>query len=921
LLVVALFEQGVTMHIERQPLHTRFHKSAAYFAAVILLAAALIIRMSESSTGAIALSTGVISAKVSDHVGVDSIGNPDGTGTSNCVRYQPTSSATSSGWVTSTSSPNEAQTAHGQSGTSCPSSLDIGQQSAVGIRPAGATTFTSGTPFLLARAIHYNNPIRGAAQYWNGKFTVQLAGFDGSPQVGLNWWMWETPNNANPCAGGSDSNGCFDEIKFTSQIGDQIVTQAGYDYRLVVTGFVSVNSSTTCPGTPSGASVNDFWTHEGATTHACLYAALSQVRKVVISKSILGSGDGVDAPSAQFGFTTTGNISGSPWANGSFTLSPPTNGNASTTAKEIVSTDTISVTEAAPPNSNWSLTNIACTDYDANGNPRPLPSGATYNTTTRRLQLTQIPAPLDVSHPDITCVFQNTYTPHATLTLVKQVTGGNATLSDFTLTATGADVVPTADHTISGTSGLQNVTSRSVPAGAYTLSENGPSGYISNQGWSCPGASIVDNVVTLVDGANITCTITNRYQTGSLRINVVISAPPGSVTAPGRDFTGTYTCGTDPAAPFSATQASPFGAANLPMGTSCSVVAMQPTGDLANASFAWSTPTYSTQPVIIGDETESIITVTFPVIQRFGSFSVTKSISDQSGYTGAPGRIFPITYSCSIGDAVVASGTLNAIVGVPISPAEQIPATATCQLAETLVLLEGDFSDGSYEWSTPQFSDATVLIADDQNVRISVTNRFDRIFGSLLISKTLSGSAAGFIEGSKFTFTVSCGEVYSTTVTAGIDDPATTANIPRGTQCNVSEVAPTGGLSSTEYSWGTTPSPQSVTVERLNQSVVFNNSITFVASTTTSTTLPATTTTTVPGTTTTIPGTTTTIAPTTTTIAPTTTTTIPTELDVLVPDELQELPVTGHSSNSALFTGILMILIGGIFVLRKRIIR
>jgi LPXTG-motif cell wall-anchored protein len=912
LLVVALFEQGVPMHTTGQSLHTRFHKSAAYFASAILLAAALIIRVNESSTGAIALSTGVISAKVSDHVGVDSVGNPDGTGTSNCVRYKPTATSTSSGWVTSTSSPNEAQTAHGQSGSSCPSSLDIGQQSAVGIRPAAATTFTSGTPFLLARAIHYNNPIRGAAEYWNGKFTIQMAGFDGAPQVGLNWWMWETPNNANPCAGGSDSNGCFDEIKFTSQIGDQIVTQAGYDYRLVVTGFISVNSSTTCPSTPSGASVNDFWTHEGATTHACLYAALSQVRKVVITKSILGNGENVDAPSAQFGFTTTGNISGSPWANGSFTLTPPTNGNASTTAKEIVSTDTISVTEAAPPNSNWSLTNIACTDYDANGNPRPLPSGATYNTTTRRLELTQIPAPLDVTHPDITCVFQNSYTPHATLTLVKQVTGGNATLSDFTLTATGADVVPTADHTISGTSGLQNVTSRSVPAGAYTLSEDGPSGYVSNQGWSCPGASIVNNVVTLVDSADITCTITNRYQSGSLRINVVISAPPGSVTSPGRDFTGTYTCGADPGAPFTATQASPFGAANLPMGTSCSVVATQPTGDLANSSFAWSTPTYSTQPVIIGDETESIITVTYPVIQRFGSFSVTKSISDQSGYTGAAGRIFPITYSCRIGEDVVAQGTLNAIAGVSISPEEQIPATATCQLAETLVLQEGDFADSSYEWTTPQFNDASPVIPIDQVVPISVTNQFNRVFGSLLISKTLSGSTAGFVADTRFSFTVSCGEIYSATLTAGIGDPATTANIPRGTQCIVTEIAPTTGLNTTEYTWGATPSPQSVSIERLNQPVVFDNSITFVASTTTSTTLP-TTTTTLPTPTTTIPGTTTTVAP--------TTTTIPNELDVLVPDELQELPVTGHSSNSALFAGILMILIGGIFILRKRIVR
>jgi LPXTG-motif cell wall-anchored protein len=910
----ALFKLGVLMHYAQQ--HFRFHKSAAYFASAILLAVILVVRVNESSVRAISLSTGVISAKISDHVGVDISGNPDGTATSNCIRYQPTASSTSSGWVTSSSSPNEAQTAHGSPDSSCPSSLDITQQSAVGIRPTGATTFTSGTPFLLARAIHYNNPIRGAAQYWNGKFTIQLAGFDGSPQVGLNWWMWETPNNANPCAGGSDSNGCFDEIKFTSQIGDQIVTQSGYDFRLVITGFVAVGASTSCPSTPSGTTLNDFWTHEGSTTHACLYAALSEVRKVVITKSVIGNGDGVNAPSAQFGFTTTGSISGSPWANGSFILTPPTNGSASTTAKEIVSTDTVAVTESTPPNSNWSLANIACTDYAANGNQRPLPSGATYNLTTRRLELANISVPVNAAHPDIECVFQNTYTPHATLTLVKNISGGSASISDFTLTATGSHAAPTADYTISGTSGLQNVTSRSVPAGAYTLSENGPSGYISNQGWSCPGASVVGNVVTLVDGSNVSCKITNRYQTGSLRINVVISAPPGSVTTPNRDFTGTYTCGAAPVAPFTATQASPFFVATIPMGTSCSAVATQPTGGLANASFAWSTPTYSVQPVVIGDETESVITVTYHVIQRVGSFSVTKSISDQSGYTGAAGRVFPITYTCRISDEVVATGTLNAVAGVAISPSEPIPATSICELAEALVSLEGDFADSSYEWSTPLFSDASPVIPVDQVLHITVTNRFTRIFGSLLISKTLSGSTAGFLTGTTFRFNVSCGETYNATIVVGISDPAVTATIPRGTQCIVAETPPTSGLSTTEYSWGETAPSQNVTIERLNQPVVFNNNIVFVASTTTSTTLPATTTTS--------PVTTTSIPSTTTTIAPTTTSTVPIELQVIgadSPDELQVLPLTGHSDNRAMFTGILLILIGGLFIFRKKIIR
>ena len=89
------------------------------------------------------------------------------------------------------------------------------------------------------------------------------------------------------------------------------------------------------------------------------------------------------------------------------------------------------------------------------------------------------------------------------LTLVKVVTndnGGNAVAADFTLTAAG----PTP---ISGAGGAAS--DALFHAGAYALSEIGPSGYTAS-GWVCEGTGTQNNgSVTLELGQTATCRITN----------------------------------------------------------------------------------------------------------------------------------------------------------------------------------------------------------------------------------------------------------------------------------------------------------------------------------------------------------------------------------------------------------------------------
>ncbi|MET0975830.1 MAG: collagen-binding domain-containing protein [Leifsonia sp.] len=116
--------------------------------------------------------------------------------------------------------------------------------------------------------------------------------------------------------------------------------------------------------------------------------------------------------------------------------------------------------------------------------------------------------------------------PAAELTLVKVVDGGPAAPGDWDLTADG----PTP---ITGSSGDTTVMGAVVDPGDYTLSEStGPGGYTAGD-WTCVGATVVDDVVTLEPGDAATCTIVNTYTAGDPKLTLVKvvkggTAPPTS---------------------------------------------------------------------------------------------------------------------------------------------------------------------------------------------------------------------------------------------------------------------------------------------------------------------------------------------------------------------------------------------------------
>ncbi|MDA2972730.1 MAG: choice-of-anchor K domain-containing protein [Actinomycetota bacterium] len=481
-----------------------------------------------------AVSIGTISAQMSNQQGITETGDPDGTNESNCIRYAPPNDSTSSQFVTS---PGEALTAHGRDGGSCPSSLDVDEQSALGVKPAVGSTILNGDPFLLARVIHYNNPVIVDAEYFRGDMSLKFGDFDGTPTVTFPWRMWETPN-AGPCPNGVGPSGCDDETIFTDQISDVPLSQDGIDYLLVIDGFVPVNSEDACPATPTDPAENDFWTDENSTTHACLYGSIYQERPVTIVKEIQGVTEEVVAPSETFIIDSEGDLTGSPWDT-SFELTPPADGFDSADPVSIIGRDTATLTEESMMDSRWELTDIECTDFDAEGEPRLLPKGATYDVENGQLILSEVPAPDYEDDGSITCTFTNTYTPMTTLTLVKVVEDGDATVKDFTLTATGVDGTPTEEVVVSGISGSDDVTEVMVPAGEYVLSEDGTEGYLSPNGWDCGEAEMDGDSVMVEDDEEVVCTIVNELEREEISLAKVPS--PEWFSAAGQAITYTYT--------------------------------------------------------------------------------------------------------------------------------------------------------------------------------------------------------------------------------------------------------------------------------------------------------------------------------------------------------------------------------------------
>ena len=145
-----------------------------------------------------------------------------------------------------------------------------------------------------------------------------------------------------------------------------------------------------------------------------------------------------------------------------------------------------------------------------------------------------------------TCTVTNDDEP-ASLTLEKSVVndhGGTAVATDWTLSATAeAGGEPVVEGPTPATG--------SVPAGTYTLAEDGPGGYTAGE-WVCEGNAtpIEGATLTVANGEEVTCTITNDDVPATLTlVKVVDPGDAGQVTRAPADWIVTATPGEIPGQP------------------------------------------------------------------------------------------------------------------------------------------------------------------------------------------------------------------------------------------------------------------------------------------------------------------------------------------------------------------------------------
>ena len=326
----------------------------------------------------------------------------------------------------------------------------------------------------------------------------------------------------------------------------------------------------------------------------------------------------------------------------------------------------------------------------------------------------------------LSCTVVNSLIP-ATLTLHKTVDnpfGGDADPIDWTLQAAGP-------QTISGPDGSSAVTGAKVAPGTYLLSEsNGPDGY-SPSAWSCTGASVSGNSVTLVAGATVSCGITNT----ELGVPVLTQDKTVDAATAHEGDTLTYTMtvgntGTADANNVTATETLPAGV------TSVSATASTGTFNAANGLWTVGTVAVGATETLTVTATVNTGTEGSTLVDRFavspppgvGPPQVENPCSDDPAQSCASTDILPppgspeLVQSKSVDQTTAVPGdTLTYTMGVAndgtadatgVTAADTLPAGVTFVAATTN-------GAGTYDSATGVWSIGTV--AHDASVTLTIT--------------------------------------------------------------------------------------------------------------------------------------------------------------------------------------------------------
>ncbi|MGC5165997.1 prealbumin-like fold domain-containing protein [Luteimicrobium sp. DT211] len=324
---------------------------------------------------------------------------------------------------------------------------------------------------------------------------------------------------------------------------------------------------------------------------------------------------------------------------------------------------------------------------------------------------------------NVVCTITNTAVS-PTLTLVKVVEnthGGISTVSDWTLTADG----PTP---VSGATGEDAVTGAPVQVGTYDLSETGPVGYVASD-WVCTGGTTsTATTVTLAEGDDVTCTVTNSDAAAHLTLVKQVDNLHGGTAVP-----TDWTLGADGPTPISgATGTADVTGAVVHAGAYDLSESGGPTGYEAGS---WSCDGGLVVGAVVTVPTGADVTCTLTNTDLAAALTLVKVVENTHG-----------------GDAVATDWTLAADGPTPVtgtSGSDAVTAVAVDAGSYGLTESGGPSGYGASSWvctnagsgGSTTVTDASVVLPNGADVTCTITNS-DQPAHLTLVKKVVGEDAA-----------------------------------------------------------------------------------------------------------------------------------------------------------------------------------
>lgn len=287
---------------------------------------------------------------------------------------------------------------------------------------------------------------------------------------------------------------------------------------------------------------------------------------------------------------------------------------------------------------------------------------------------------------------------------------------------------PAGEGTVTLAANGESKTIADVPVGAVvTFTETTPSDTTS-YAWNTPTFSPSASVTVEEAEQSVEVTLTNSVtpKLGSVDVFKELNAPAAATPLLPESYTVNYSWEEDAELGITGGEGSvtvipgdePTSINDLPVGA---VITFEEVTPAAVPSHNWSDPVYSDESVTVGSGDAVSFTVTNSLKLDVGSLAVKKKVVAPAEAAGLLPATYPVTYSWDA-NPELGIEAFSATIDLPGdgTPVElnEVPVDAIVKFREGSVA-----AIGSYEWATPVFSAADVVLADtSEPIEIELTN-------------------------------------------------------------------------------------------------------------------------------------------------------------------------------------------------------